>query len=216
MASRTFAIIGRRAVLGDGGRTHGTGRANISEQRSLAAARAERGMTAMTIDFLHPQRTPWLGWCLLVLGAGALIVAIWTEHQWSGQRAQHEAVQREREDAVRQARDAALRPVAPTMQERRFRQVAPQLRQPWLPTLRLIENVTEPPVYLLAMTVNPVTGELRLDGEAPGFAEALAYGRALDDEALMGPARLASHDTVANATGQQVVRFSIATRWITK
>jgi hypothetical protein len=174
-------------------------------------------MTSATIDFLHPRRTPWLGGCLLALGAVALAFVLWADRQWNAERADHERARREREAVVQRAREAALRPVPPTAQELRLQQIAPQLRQPWLPVLHLIENVTEPPVYLLSLSVDPATGTVRLDGEAPGFAEALAYTHALDDEGLMGPARLRSHDTATDpTTGRPVVRFSIATRWITK
>lgn len=174
-------------------------------------------MTSAAIDFLHPQRTPRLGGGLLALGALALSLALWADRHWSEQRQAFEAAQRQHAEAARRESEAARRLAPPTPQELRRRQIAPQLRQPWLPTLRLIENVTEPPVFLLSLSVDPGTGQVRLDGEAPGFAEALAYTRALDDEAVMGPARLVSHDTVADTvSGRQVVRFGIATRWIAK
>jgi len=174
-------------------------------------------MTSLGIDFLHPRRTPWSSWGLLLVGAASLSVALWLDRQWTQERLAFESARTQSEEAALRARDAAQRPVAPSADQLRQRQVAPLLRQPWLPTLRLIENVTEPPVFLLAMSVDPASGAVQLDGEAPGFAEALAYSRALDDEGLLGPAQLRSHDTVAEpGSGRQVVHFSIVTRWNTK
>ena len=174
-------------------------------------------MTGLAVDFLRPRRVPWSGWGLLLLGAISLGAALWFEGQWSQERLAFESARAQGEEAAQRAREAALRPVVSSAEELRQRHVAPLLRQPWLPTLRLIENVTEPPVFLLAMSVDPTSGTVRLDGEAPGFAQALAYSQALDDAALLGPAQLRSHDTVADpGSGRQVVHFSIVTRWITK
>ncbi|QTN25665.1 hypothetical protein HZ992_12225 [Rhizobacter sp. AJA081-3] len=174
-------------------------------------------MSAATIDFLHPRRTPWLGWVLLVAGTGALVLSLWADQRWTAQRAEFEAAKRQREEATQTARALADRPVPLTPQDLRMRAVAPQLRQPWLPLLRVVENVTEPPIFLLAMTVDPVTGSVRLDGEAPGFAEALAYSQALRNDDVLAHAQLRSHDVVADPnSSRQAVRFSIAAEWIAK
>jgi hypothetical protein len=174
-------------------------------------------MTSATIDFLHPRRTSALGWWLLAVGVIALALSLWLDARWAGQRAEQRQAQQQREDVAARDRAAALQPVAPTPQDLRLRAIAPQLRQPWLPTLRLIENVTEAPVFLLAVSIDPGAGAVRLDGEAPGFTEALTYAHSLDDDALMGPARLRSHETTADpVTGAPVVRFSIFTSWVAK
>ncbi len=171
-------------------------------------------MSANAIDFLHPRRVPVLGLTLLVLGACALVAAIGIDGRWRSERLAREAAERARAEAARSEREAAVRPVVPTAGELRLRQIAPRLRQPWLPTLRLIEKVTEPPVYLLALSVNPSTGEVDLEGEVPGFAQALEYMRSLDEEGVLGPARMRAHGTATDPSGRAVTRFSIVTRWV--
>jgi hypothetical protein len=131
-------------------------------------------MSIATIDFLHPRHTPWLGWCLLAAGTISLLAALWFDGQWTRQRAERDAAIRAHDEAADQERRAALKPVLPTPDQRRLQHIAPQLRQPWLPVLRLIENVTEAPVFLLGLAIDPATGVVRLDGEAGSFDQAVA------------------------------------------
>lgn len=170
-------------------------------------------MRSPAIDFLHPRRVSWLGWGLLALGSGMLAAALWLADRWSAEQAEYDAQVRAHEDAVQQATLAAQRPVVPTLEERRLQHVAAPLRQPWLPTLKLIESTAAPPVFLLALSIDPASGQLRLEGEAPEFEQVLAFAQSLDAEGLMGPARLRSHEQRSDPTGRPVVRFSVETRW---
>jgi hypothetical protein len=171
-------------------------------------------MSLAAIDFLHPRRASWFGWCLLALGAAALGAALWLDGRWISQRAERDAVIRMREEATQRDRLAAAKPVIPTPNQRRLQRIAPQLRQPWLPVLRLVENMTEAPVFLLGLTIDPATGLVRLDGEAGSFEEAVAYTQVLDDGQVTGPAQLRTHETVNEpGTGRASIRFSIETRW---
>ena len=174
-------------------------------------------MNAASIDFLRPQRVSWLGWCLLALGMLALLAAMGLDRQWTQERREQEVGQTLREEAAQRLQRAALQPAVPTPDQRRLQRIVPQLRQPWLPVLRLVENVTEAPVFLLTLAIDPATGVVRLDGEAPGFDQALAYAQALDDEGVMGPAQLRSHELINEpGTGRPSLRFSIVTRWKTR
>jgi hypothetical protein len=173
-------------------------------------------MSEPTIDFLHPRRSAWLGWTLLAVGVVTLAISLGLQHRWTAQRAAQAAADAARREAAERAQREASKPVPLTADERRFQHIAPQLRQPWLPTLRLIENVTEPPVYLLSLSVDPAAGSLRLEGEAPTFDQVLAYVQMLDAPGLLGPAELSSHELVTDPTGRTAVRFSIATRWIVR
>jgi len=171
-------------------------------------------MSETTIDFLRRRRTPWLGWCLLAAGAFSLIAVLWLERNWTADRRMREASALARVDSAQNAQRIALQPVPPTPDQRRFDRVAPQLRQPWLPTLRLIENVTQAPVFLLGLSIDPANGAVRLEGEAATFEQAIAFAQALSDDAVIGPAHLRSHEVVNDSTtGQSVTRFSIVTTW---
>lgn len=170
------------------------------------------GMSAIRIDFLHPRRVPWLGIGLLVLGAGALALALWFDRTWAEQRAEREEAERARQEAMERTRREALRPVALTPDQRRLQHIAPVLRQPWLPSLRLIENATDAPVYLLALSIDPASGVVQLEAEAPDFKSALAYVQSLDEEGLLGPAQIRSHEDGPDPA-RPVVRFKVATRW---
>jgi hypothetical protein len=172
-------------------------------------------MTAARIDFLRPRRIPWAGVCLLALGSAALLGALWLDRHWAAQRAEREAATRAQEEAADRARREALRPIPLSPDQRRLQRIAPALRQPWLPTLRVIENVTEPPVYLLSMAIDPAAGTIRLDAEAPSFDHALAYVQLLDEGGLLGPAQIHSHEQ-GNDPARPAVRFTVVTRWSTK
>jgi hypothetical protein len=169
-------------------------------------------MSAARIDFLHPRRLPWLGVGLLLLGGAAMATALWVDQTWAKERAVREDAERARLEAVDRARREALRPAVLTPDQLRLQRIAPVLRQPWLPTLRLIENATEAPVYLLALSVDPASGVVQLEAEAPDFSSALAYVKSLDEDGLLGPAQLRSHEQGTDPN-RPTVRFKVATRW---
>jgi hypothetical protein len=170
-------------------------------------------MSASTIDFLRPRRTPTLGWWLLAAGVAALTLSVGVEQRRAAQRAQREAAIQRLQQAEERARQAEQRPIVPSADERRLQRVRPQLQQPWLPALRAIENATEPPVFLLALSIDPATGRLRLDGEAPSFGDALAYAQRLDEEGALPPAHLLSHELVNDPSGRTTVRFTMVAHW---
>ena len=174
-------------------------------------------MSAASIDFLRRQKIGWGGWLLLAIGVSALLAAVWLNHRWTRQRDEYGARLKLREEAAQESKRAALQAIVPTPDQLRLQRIAPQLRQPWLPVLRLIENATEAPVFLLAVAIDPATGAMRLDAEAPSFEQALAYSQALDRVGVTGPAQVRSHELFNEPdTGNSLVRFSIVTRWKTR
>jgi hypothetical protein len=170
-------------------------------------------MSAPTIDFLASRPKRRLGWGLLALGAAALGVVLVADRQWAQERSAREAAAGVRAAEAEQRRRDAARPVVLSPDQRRLQRIAPQLRHPWLPVLRTIEGATRPPVHLLALAIDPGTGALRLEGEAPSFEKALDYAKGLDQDSLLGPAELRSHEQVADAEGRVAVRFTVVTRW---
>lgn len=171
-------------------------------------------MSGPRIDFLHPGRPPAWGWAMLIAGAISLATALWQAHTWSQADAMRaEALRAEAEARRQQAAQASRRTPGAMADERRQQFLARQLAQPWLPTLRLIENATEPPVFVLGLSMDPSAGTLRLDGEAPDLQRALDYGSALHEKNLLGPAELRSHETATDPTGRPVVRFTFVAPW---
>jgi hypothetical protein len=167
-----------------------------------------------TIDFLHPARPPLLGWALLAAGAASLAAALWLANAWAQADATRtQALRAHAEARLQQATEAARRTPAAAADERRHQFLARQLAQPWLPALRLVENVTEPPVFVLGLSMDPAAGSLRLDGEAPNLQGALDYASALHEKHLLGPAELRSHETTTDASGRPVVRFTLLAPW---
>lgn len=168
-----------------------------------------------SIDFLHPQRSPVLGWWLLAGGMAAMALASAQYGRTRTELQAREDIMQQRAMAQERARRVALRPVLPTTDERRLRHVAAQLRQPWLAALAAIESATQPPIYLLALSIDPATGRIKLEGEAPSFDHAMAYAQLLDQDGTLAQATLASHERVTVESGPTppVVRFTALTRW---
>lgn len=169
-------------------------------------------MTA-AVDFLRPESAPRLGWVLLALGALALVVALAFDS-----RTESAKVEAERLAQARAERDRdALRPVrvvAPSPGMIRLRQAEADARAPWLATLRAIESVAQDPVYLRSLVIEPTTGAVKLDAEAPSFEDALSFAKALDDESALRPALMSSHEQIVDAqTGKSAVRFTVSGRW---
>jgi hypothetical protein len=170
-------------------------------------------MSAPTIDFARASRAEWLGWVVLAVGVTALATALRLDQRWTTQRADQEASLQARLDAAERQRREASRPVPPSPDQRRLQRIAPQLRQPWLPTLRVIEGATRSPVYLLGLSIDPASGGMRLEGEAPSFETALAYAKALGEDGALGRSELRSHELVNDPSGRASVRFTVVTQW---
>jgi hypothetical protein len=170
-------------------------------------------MSAAVIDFLRQRPVPALGWCSMATGLLALGFAAWQQHQWDVERTRRNEAKAAQDIALRQAAEAARRPRAITPDVRRLQHVAPQLQQSWLPTLRAVENATETPVFLLAMSIDPSSGRVQLDGEAPSFDHVLAYVQRLSDGGPLAGAYLASHESVAGPAGSATVRFTVLSHW---
>ena len=168
-------------------------------------------MTA--IDFLRPEAAPRLGWALLALGALALGTAMAFEDRMEAERVAAERQEQARAEHERDAR-RPVRVAAPTPAMIRLRHAEADARAPWLATLRVVEAVARDPVYLRSLVIEPATGSVKLEAEAPTFAEALAFAEALDDDGLLRPALVSSHEQIVDAqTGKSAVRFHVSARW---
>lgn len=156
-----------------------------------------------SVDFLREPSQPVGGWWMFAAGAVSVVCAIAFAHHCRALR--DETVLRER--AILSAREAGQRPAAaapPTPAQRRWQQAQPELAKPWKAALRAIESSTHAPIYLLSMNMDPATGLIRLEGEAPSFDLALAYVRALNAESALSSATLEAHEEMSSPGGQSV------------
>ena len=154
-----------------------------------------------------------LGWVVLVLGI-ATATAAWRQHiRWSETLAslQDDLISRER--AMQKVKLEAQSAAVPSESARRLQRIAPLLRQPWLPTLRAVERVTEPPVYLLSLTIEPESGAVSLEGEAPTFADVLEYAAAIDLGGSGSTAEVRSHEQLLEPNGRSSIRFRLSGKW---
>lgn len=166
------------------------------------------------VDFLRPRRKAPAGWVVLVLGVASLLFVFQLDRRWAAESTSRADAAAAALADVRKREELARRPVTPTPDQRRMAQIAPQLRQPWLPVLRTIETVTRAPVYLLALSIDPSAGAIRLDAEADTFTDVLDYTRALDVEGVLALPELRSHEQVVDPAGRSVVRFTVTASWV--
>jgi len=166
-----------------------------------------------SVNSLRAPTPPKVGWFLLLLGGAVLVAAVWTYRVLADRLVETEEVaRREVHSALERANPAT--PAPPTGDDLRVRQAMVENRLPWMAALRTIESATRAPVYLRSLRFEPAQAEIRLEADAPSFAEALAYVEALDQERLIRPAFLTAHHEVADApTPGTLVRFSVTTRW---
>ena len=166
-----------------------------------------------SVDFLHHPPQPRLGWLLLAAGTVALVTALLVDRRATELSASADQVLQAQAE-LQHRRQETIKVVAPTASDIRLRQAEFESRAPWLALLRTIETTSQDPVYLRSFTLEPAAATIKLEAEAPTFAEALAYAGALDESSLLHPALLTSHDEVPDAaTGKNVVHFSVMTRW---
>ena len=167
----------------------------------------------IAVDFLRPEPLPRLGWTLLALGALALGAALAFEDRVEAERIAADRLAQARAEHERDAR-RPVRIAAPTPAMLRLRQAEADARAPWLATLRVVEAGAQDPVYLRSLVIEPAAGAVKLEAEAPTFAEVLAFAKTLDDDGMLRPALLSSHEQIVDAqTGTSAVRFTVSARW---
>ena len=170
-------------------------------------------MNIRAVDFLRPPSSPPLGWWFLGAGVVTLGLALWCDGHWAAERAELEQLGRLRAEAQR-ARQQPPPPAIPSVTERRWQQAQAELRRPLMPALRAVESAPADPIYLLSLSVEPSSGLLKLDAEAPDFERTLAYARTLDQGGALQRTALVSHEQIVDpGSGRNVVRFSLTTHW---
>lgn len=173
-------------------------------------------MSSASVDFMRSPAPPPLGWWLLAAGIAAMFVALVLQGQWASDQMQAQRLERLRSGTLH-VKDRPARPAEPTLAQRRWAQAQPELLRPWLPMLRAVETATSSPVYLLSLTLEPESGVLRLDAEAPDFGSAIAYVQRLDATGALLPGALLSHEEISiPGSPGSMVRFSATTRWNTQ
>ena len=193
---------------------HGIAEADLPALVVSSGHRPVRTMSRRpAVDFLHAPGQPLLGWLLLLLGLAAVGGASMLHRHRESIQAQEDMKIEARAAAERREREAALRPHAIPLDEKRLRHVLPELDRPWLPLMRAIESSTESPVFLLGLSMDPSGGRLQIDAEAPNFDEAMGYVQRLADVELLKSVQIVSHDNVLDPWGRQSVKFTVSARW---
>jgi len=167
-------------------------------------------MRQSDVDFLRRPTPPAMGWVLLAMGLLALAGSLRFAQEWRQQRGQVAG----QESTLAAARHALRRPATsapPTLRQRRWQQARDQQGRPWNAALGAIEAATLEPVYLLSMVVDPATGSIRLEGEAPDFDQALAYVQSLATQPALSSATLESHADMGTGAGR--IHFSALAHW---
>jgi hypothetical protein len=170
-------------------------------------------MIRAAVDFGSTAGQPKLGWILLTVGILSFMGALWAQQRWEAQSREESRVRQLAADEDRR-RQLPVRHVEPTPGERRMQTARVELLRPWLATLRVIEDATTDPIYLRSLVVEPASGTVRIEAEAPSFDHALAYVQMLDQGGVLAPASIVSHEEAPDpAIAQTIVRFNAVTRW---
>lgn len=170
-------------------------------------------MNGRRIDFLAQPAQAWWSHVLLAIGAAAVAAAAWLGQQWSLERSAPSAARDAEAMEAERLRHEISRPAPVSLDQQRLAHIAPQLRQPWLPVLRAIEAATRTPVHLLVLAIDPSSGTVRIEGEAPTFDQALEYTQALRTDDVLEGIELRSHESIVDPLGQPAVRFIAFGGW---
>ena len=177
-------------------------------------------MSLTRLDFLRTDPVSPSGATLLLLGSLALLFGLYMAHEWEAQALADLILQRRLAAAHQAQAQPQSKPVL-TLSQQRWQLAQPELRRPWLSTLQTIEAASQPPNYLLSLTLDAGNGEIKLEAESPSLADALAYVQMLDNETL-GPALLSTHapstdaaNPLATGPGHNTpwVHFKVTTHW---
>lgn len=170
-------------------------------------------MNIRAVDFLRPTTSPPLGWWLLGAGVVALGFALWCDSRWGAERTEALRLSQLRAEVLR-ARLQPAPPPVPNATQQRWQQARVELQRPWISALHAVESATTDPIYLLSLTVEPSSGLLKLEAEAPSFEEALDYARILEQWGTLQRTALSTHEQATDAaSGRSIVRFTLTTHW---
>lgn len=167
------------------------------------------------VDFAKQSApSPRAGWALALVGLLALGGALWTRHEREVRIALQESLNQQVRDQERRLKVSAV-PKKSTPRQLRLETAQKELADPTLRLLRAIESVTREPiaVYLRSVVVEHATRTVTVEGEAPSFDYALGYVQVLDEDDLLEPALMLSHEPIVDAYGNPAVTFSARTRW---
>lgn len=174
-------------------------------------------MSLESVDFLRKPRTPALGVALLLVGLGVLSGALWLDHQARQERQALDLAQAQaRAASAAEARHVVRAASAPSpVQERRLARARDMLDRPWLAALRAVEGAAAEPVVLMGLSVDPQSGRMRIDAEAPSLDHAIAYAQRLDLDGTLKPAQITSHEFISDSASPQriTLRFTVLAQW---
>lgn len=173
----------------------------------------DMSMRALALDFVRvPQRTPWIGVLLLVVGA--LVLGFVANHE-RALVAQIELADARLSTLATRSQAKPTRPGDIEAQQQEIRhanEILQQLALPWGALFQVVESANDKEIALLAIQPDAGKRVLRLAGEAKNFDALLAYIARLEQSPMLGQVYLTSHE-VRLQVAEQPVYFALIANW---
>lgn len=174
-------------------------------------------MSRWRIDFVQTRHVPAMSWVLLFAGAVALAAAgVWYVHALEAlhaRQAERALIEADNAATLEAQRQPAVKPPEASLaQDPRWQRATVELNWPWLDTLSIIEQLTRPPVYVLAIKPDKQSGSIRVDAEANSYDDMVDYVRTLQAVDAFTQVQPLRHEQRRDASGPAIVKFALQLR----
>lgn len=88
-----------------------------------------------------------------------------------------------------------------------------ELMRPWMPVLAASETAAAPPIYLLALNMDPEKRSIQLDGLAPDFNAVITAVKNLQGQKVLLNPQVVSRESVDMASDGPAIRFAVRAQW---